>query len=93
MEQLSALSADSHRITVEHEFDAFERNPLQFLQSRWNMTQKHNMPSHVVMYPDLVPALSRYIAEQGFALKQTFFNCHFQVDADSKIWVWKRSMQ
>lgn len=74
----------------QHEYGLFTNDPLQFLHSRWDAKKTHSMPTHLVMFQDLVPALSRYIAEQGFALKKAFFNCHVQVDAGSSIWLWKQ---
>lgn len=78
-----------HSVPSQHEYDMFKDDPLQVLQSRWNNIGKQSMPTHLVMFQDLVPAVSRYIAEQGFALRKTFFNCHVQVDAGSRIWLWK----
>ena len=76
----------------QHEYGMFTDDPLQVLQSRWGDVSSGSMPTHLVMFQDLVPAVSRYIAEQGFVLTKTFFNCHFQVDAGSTIWVWKLSL-
>lgn len=70
----------------------FKEDPLQLLRSKLGDVARGSMPTHLVMFQDLVPAVSRYIAEQGFALKKTLFNCHFQVDAGSTIWVWKQSL-
>ena len=84
--------AGKHNSTVPHEDDAFRQDPLLFLQSRWGTADKNSIPTHVVMFQDLVPALSRYIAEQNYALEKTIFNCHVQVDAGDRIWVWKQSM-
>lgn len=77
----------------QHEYGMFRDEPLKVLQSRWRHVEKSSMPTHLVMFQDLVPAVSRYIAGQGFALRKTLFNCHFQVDAGSRIWVWKQSRQ
>lgn len=85
-------SPDRHNALSQHEYGLFRDDPLQVLQSRWGTVEKHSRPTHLVMFQDLVPDLSRYIAEQGFALQKTFFNCHVQVDAGSKIWLWKHSM-
>ena len=82
---------DIHSVPTQHEYGLFRDDPLQVLQSRWDVVDKHSMPTHLVMFQDLVPVLSRYIAEKGFALKKTFFNCHVEVDAGSSIWLWKKS--
>ena len=84
-------SPDMHGAPSQHEYGLFRDDPFRVLQSRWVAAEKHSMPTHLVMFQDLVPLLSRYIAEKGFALKKTFFNCHVQVDAGSSIWVWKQS--
>ena len=84
-------SPDMHSAPAQHEYDLFRDDPLQVLRSRWGTVEKHSMPTHLVMFRVLVPVLSRYIAEKGFALKKTFFNCHVQVDAGSSIWLWKQS--
>lgn len=84
-------SPDLRSAPSQHEYGLFRDEPLQILQSRWGAVEKHSMPTHLVMFQDLVPVLSRYIAEEGFALKKTFFNCHVEVDAGSSIWLWKQS--
>ena len=79
----------THSSEYQSEYSTFSHQPLQFLQSRWTSSHKGSKPTHVVMFQNLVPALSRFLAEQNLTLQKTFFNCHFQVDAGSRIWVWK----
>jgi len=74
----------------KNEWSKFKAAPLQFLKDRWEITDERDTPTHLVMFSDLVPALSRYIGGHDFSLHKTFFNCHFEVDAGSSIWVWKQ---
>ncbi|DBA83269.1 TPA: hypothetical protein ACH3X2_006772 [Trebouxia sp. C0005] len=86
-----ALSRTSRETKAEkNEWSKFKAAPLQFLTDRWEFIDAPDTPTHLVMFSDLVPALSRYIGEHGFSLHKTFFNCHFEVDACSSIWVWKQ---
>ena len=74
----------------KNEWSKFKAAPLQFLTDCWEFTDENGTPTHLVMFSDLVSALSRYIGGQGYSLHKTFFNCHFEVDAGSSIWVWKQ---
>ena len=81
----------ANSIAGKNEWRRFQEAPLYFLKAQWAKLEQQNLPTHLVMFSDLVPALSRYIAEQKFSLHKAFFNCHFEVDAGCRIWVWKRA--
>ncbi|DBA74157.1 TPA: hypothetical protein ACH3X1_010956 [Trebouxia sp. C0004] len=85
---LSQIGGDTTADT--NEWSKFKAAPLHFLIERWETVDECDTPTHLVMFSDLVPALSRYVGGHGFSLHKTFFNCHFEVDAGSSIWVWKQ---
>ena len=68
----------------------FEQDPSRFLKSRWAQVSTTDLPSHLVMFADVMPAVSAYITSKHFFLHKSMFNCHMEVDAGKQIVIWKR---